>query len=266
MKTNRLLTLIVCLFLTYLPLSAQSQVSVRKAGTLGTVLTPLQQDTCTSLSVKGRLNSDDIRVLRRMAGADGGKGKLKVLDLKQATFVRDNRPYLVLDVDRCPMDVYLSISGTRSRNDKSRNPARSINSPSGLMDTESLPPSYPHVDTKQYLYKVSEIRLNQEPKVDGQHPDAGTSFRCLVYGVATDFKFLNKADVAYGPGYAFVREDGRNLFKVKLQKNTISDAMFYGTKTLQAVILPGRMTYDALVKIQGYGVHFFRGTEQEHEH
>ena len=47
---------------------AQTTVHVKKAGTLETVLSASQQDTCRHLIVKGKLNSADLQVLRRMAG------------------------------------------------------------------------------------------------------------------------------------------------------------------------------------------------------
>ena len=36
---------------------AHSFVVVKQAGTLGTLLTQVQQDTCTALAIKGKLNS-----------------------------------------------------------------------------------------------------------------------------------------------------------------------------------------------------------------
>ena len=47
---------------------AQTTVRVKKAGTLETVLGASRQDTCRHLIVKGKLNSADLQVLRRMAG------------------------------------------------------------------------------------------------------------------------------------------------------------------------------------------------------
>ncbi|MDY5328094.1 MAG: hypothetical protein SPG95_03735, partial [Bacteroidaceae bacterium] len=39
---------------------AHTFVVVKQAGTLGTLLTQVQQDTCTALAIKGKLNSADI--------------------------------------------------------------------------------------------------------------------------------------------------------------------------------------------------------------
>ena len=79
---------------------AQTTVRVKKAGTLETVLGASRQDTCRHLIVKGKLNSADLQVLRRMAGwADGAgrTGQLHVLDLRGAHFVKDAQPFLCLD-------------------------------------------------------------------------------------------------------------------------------------------------------------------------
>ncbi|MGN1256764.1 MAG: hypothetical protein ACI4UA_06350, partial [Bacteroidaceae bacterium] len=82
---------------------AQTFVVVKQAGTLGILLTQAQQDTCTSLAIKGKLNSADIRILRRMAGygTEGQPGRLAVLDLHKARFVKDSEPFMVLDASEC---------------------------------------------------------------------------------------------------------------------------------------------------------------------
>ena len=52
-----------------LTLQAKTTVIMKKAGELKSELTPIQIDTCTSLTVIGPMNSDDIQLLRRMGGA-----------------------------------------------------------------------------------------------------------------------------------------------------------------------------------------------------
>ncbi len=79
---------------------AQTKVEVAAPGTLSALLTDTQKDTCRSLVVTGKLNSADIRTLRQMAGygEEGGKtGRLETLDLKDAGFVTDKEPFMVLD-------------------------------------------------------------------------------------------------------------------------------------------------------------------------
>ena len=87
------------LFSILFSLSAYSQeavkVKVMKPGTLSTLLTEAQKDTCQYLVVSGKLNSADIKVLRKMAGADG-RGNLRTLDLKDATIAKSKEPYLII--------------------------------------------------------------------------------------------------------------------------------------------------------------------------
>ncbi|MBO7471270.1 MAG: hypothetical protein J6T78_05325 [Bacteroidaceae bacterium] len=88
------------LFITFcftLFASAQEpvKVKVKEPGTLSALLTQAQQDTCQYLVVSGKLNSADIKVLRKMAGADG-RGKLKTLNLMDATIVSGEVPYLTI--------------------------------------------------------------------------------------------------------------------------------------------------------------------------
>ena len=71
------------------------KVKVKEPGTLSTLLTQAQQDTCQYLAVSGKLNSADIKVLRKMAGAESS-GRLKALDLKDATIVSSEVPYLTI--------------------------------------------------------------------------------------------------------------------------------------------------------------------------
>jgi len=71
------------------------KVEVKEPGTLSALLTQAQQDTCQYLAVSGKLNSADIKVLRKMAGAESS-GRLKALDLKDATIASSETPYLTI--------------------------------------------------------------------------------------------------------------------------------------------------------------------------
>ena len=77
--------------------SSQEPVKVKviEPGTLSSLLTQAQQDTCQYLVVSGKLNSADIKVLRKMAGAESS-GRLKALDMKDATIVSSEVPYLTI--------------------------------------------------------------------------------------------------------------------------------------------------------------------------
>lgn len=78
-------------------------VTLPKAGLLGSLLLDKEKHEVTELTIKGPLNSQDIKLLRLMAGArsesdtvgaDSGYS-LRSLDLSDATIVDDKQPYFV---------------------------------------------------------------------------------------------------------------------------------------------------------------------------
>ncbi|MDD7241533.1 MAG: hypothetical protein SOV28_05670, partial [Bacteroidaceae bacterium] len=108
MRINKRYAMMLAALLCVANTFAVTTVKVKKAGTLGILLTQAQQDTCTSLAIKGKLNSDDIRILRRMAGykEDGcSTGQLHTLNLAEAEFVTDKEPYMVLDAKEAMLAV-----------------------------------------------------------------------------------------------------------------------------------------------------------------
>ena len=77
------------------------EVEMKKAGMLADLLSEDEKMNLTALSVKGPINSTDIRLLRKMAGAVGElsfdtwqSGALRELDLSKATIVNDKEAYL----------------------------------------------------------------------------------------------------------------------------------------------------------------------------
>ena len=88
--------LISCL----LPIAFQAKtVEVKKAGQLTELLTDDEKKNIEELTIVGKLNSSDIILLRKMAGAKDKNnsnpwtGNLKKLDLQKAKFVDDDTPY-----------------------------------------------------------------------------------------------------------------------------------------------------------------------------
>ena len=82
---------------TSVGMSAGKLVYVAQAGTLSALLTDAEKEDLTHLIVMGNLNSDDIRVLRNMAGRDeyGNLtiGSLQVLDMSRARIVNGGEGY-----------------------------------------------------------------------------------------------------------------------------------------------------------------------------
>ena len=76
------------------------EITIKKAGTLEEILTDKEKETITKLTIKGPLNSSDIKLLRKMAGAndefslDGWRGgALTELNLREAKIKEDKTAY-----------------------------------------------------------------------------------------------------------------------------------------------------------------------------
>ena len=66
----------LCALLVSLNTYGETYVEVKIPGSLSTLLTDAQKDTCRSLVVSGKLNSADIRTLRQMGGYGDGGGQV----------------------------------------------------------------------------------------------------------------------------------------------------------------------------------------------
>lgn len=78
----------------------ESIVELKDAGTLGNVLSQDEKENTTKLIIKGKINSCDIKLIRKMAGAATDSvinswrgGCLQHLDLTEASIVSDQNPY-----------------------------------------------------------------------------------------------------------------------------------------------------------------------------
>ena len=74
------------------------------AGGLGSLLTQKEKETLTSLTITGKLNSDDIRLIREMAGGQfslhtspSSDGKLTVLDITNCKIVKGGSAFVQKD-------------------------------------------------------------------------------------------------------------------------------------------------------------------------
>lgn len=99
--------LFICLLAATFALSASAQqqvrkdVLVKKAGTLATIIPPDELCQITHLRVVGKINGEDIRWIRKMAGAtdnsdsiDNKWGQLVDLDLNEVEIVKGKATYL----------------------------------------------------------------------------------------------------------------------------------------------------------------------------
>ena len=74
-------------------------VVLKEAGTLETHFTNDEKEYVTKLVISGPINSEDIKFLRKMAGAFQDNplqswqgGSLRILDLENAKILKDNEP------------------------------------------------------------------------------------------------------------------------------------------------------------------------------
>lgn len=226
--------------------SAQTTVSVSKPGNLSKVLTSAQIDTCTHLVIKGKLNSADIRVLRQMAGygTEGKPGRLAVLDLHKARFVKDSEPFMVLDASECRLagtaipDRYIANISSASpelRNGNDRafflyKPKFMLGYSRGEAVTEHTMPS---VDFDHNAY--APWLVNRESDGD---------FRFAMGITDSQWREMEEYGVTSFKGHRIVRETGHYMLHVCLLKDTFPADMFYGCSSLQLLVLPRKVKMD----------------------
>ena len=225
-------------------LCAQTEVHVKKAGTLSSLLIREQQDTCTSLIVSGRLNSADIKVLRRMAGyEENGKcGKLTALDLREAKFVKDEEPFMSLDAAEC------GLAGTAL-------PDRYF------PNVTSAPSELWNGERSIFQYKPKFFLGYSRKDAVTERTAPAVEYNCKAYAPLMvdkesegDFRFAlgitdalwHEMNVTYRvtsfKGHRITRTEGnRYVLHAHLLKNVFSADMFYGCKHLREVVLPCRI-------------------------
>ena len=223
-----------------------TDVVLSKAGTLSSALTQEQQDTCTSLVVRGKLNSADIRVLRRMAGyADGARaGRLAVLDLQQATFVRDDSPFMVLDAAEC------KLAGTAV-------PDRFKQT--GQTSSEMWGGEKSSLKVVKYKPQYSLGGISAVGKTDTAETDGGAGEqpqRNTLFAPEGDFRFADgitdsqwrdmeeKYGITSFSGHRLERDGNRYSLSVSSVKNTFLSDMFYGCHALKLLVLSHKMKMD----------------------
>lgn len=93
--------------------NASKTVTLDKKNRLKDVLTESEMENLHSLAISGRLTGEDVRLLRRMAGAvddndyKSWTGSLQNLDLSMASFTNDKvTPYLTVDAAQCKLKLW----------------------------------------------------------------------------------------------------------------------------------------------------------------
>jgi len=216
-------------------------VELKEAGTLGKMLTQEQMDTCRYLEVKGKVNSRDIAVLRKMAGGDGGKGCLKLLDMRMVKIVTENKvPYLSLDVLRNGLEsvpyeeTFDGPSSSQSYLSKSKN---SISFP-GYWNFEGDAAKYQdgwhyrnRLKNDNILKKVIFILMGEKNIAKN---DTTNWYDQVDWNKAK----LKKKHSHRFNGHELCLVDGRCIYKAYTKKGMYSTDMFYQCPHIQRIIMP----------------------------
>ena len=241
---------------------AQTTVRVKKAGTLETVLSASQQDTCRHLIVKGKLNSADLQVLRRMAGwADGAgrTGQLHVLDLRGAHFVKDAQPFLCLDARDVNLLGLAQPKTVIERTD--------IGDPlwgDGLKKrVRRFRPIY-------YLGKEIEQRIGTWEPFSNNTKDFRVdeyAFTMAFFDFTLDvndkcWDVMREANMTKFPGHRVVkRADNGYLLQAYSQKKAFSPITFYGCQQLRRVFLPQKISFSPDIYDLSNRIRYYIGDE-----
>ena len=211
------------LFSILFPLFTYSQqpvrVKVTKPGTLSTLLTEAQKDTCQYLVVSGKLNSADIKVLRRMAGASG-RGSLHTLNMNDATIASSEEPYLTI-----------------------RNAEEIIKPKISDENVSVLKIHRGGGYTMGTITHVNYILSNPNNQKDNSFDsEAITTHNKSVWQKVTRHKLKAK-------GHQISKDkNGHYTYSAYTRKGLFCEDMFYECPNLQLVILPSKgKTYDRVV-------------------
>ncbi len=174
------------------------EVVVKKVGTLPQLLSDEEKTNVRSLSIKGKLNNEDVILIRQMAGALEGEGvqvgNLMKLDLSEATFVTDKKSY------------YMSKSAVGYSATAHRTTYKVSSNNRGYYNKTP-------VNTKHYSFNFNEMT------------DKKWKEFCSLG--------LNK-----GKGFLFVKDGDKYKILFHTQKGIISRNMFKDCMNLQEIILP----------------------------
>lgn len=212
-------------------------VEVTEAGSLASMLTEVQQDTCRHLIVSGKLNSADIVVLRKMAGADGG-GNLCLLNLMGAELVSSKMPYLTICCAEELIVPNLSTEYTLPTQIYWGGPTNDIS----IYASDDLPPieetMYPGGRANELRHANFILLGNTDKQLNAQTKSLSVS----------EWEKMTRQRLK-AKGHSVSKDnDGHFTYSAYTRKGLFCEDMFYRCPNLQLVILPckGRV-YDRVV-------------------
>ena len=255
---------------------AQTMVRVKKAGTLETVLNASQLDTCRHLVVKGKLNSADLRVLRRMAGYDDGTGhtgQLVVLDLRKARFATDKESFMELDAAEehmaglvHPRKVHVSSMGTFLGGEpqyKSASRSKKLGNSSDYLYRETLMATLRYKPI-YFLDHRSGIPLIVQTAVERQgggktYLSSESEFSFAKGITDSTWDSLCSRKLNSFNGHSIEKHDNRYILKVTSQKRQFSPITFYKCPNLKTVVLPKNIYLQPHIYDEGNSIVYYTG-------
>lgn len=231
-NVKRLITIIFDLILCLgcMPQTVKT-VELKKAGTLAELLTDEEKASVTELTIIGKLNSSDISVLRRMCGANDKwidftwHGQLQVLDLTDASFVKDSKPYYI---KKANPDFILRV-----------NRSYTVYSSSGIVQSRS---QYLNDLKDEQNHGATNILASRDParklnKIE-QLKEGPQSFILREIDDKKWKEIKNNGWNVFDDHY-IDRVDDDPIYKLYYHtvKNKVSANMFCGCRTLQKILL-----------------------------
>ncbi len=230
---------------------AQTRVEVKKAGTLGQLLTQAQQDTCSALVLSGELNAEDLRVLRRMAGfqEEGHTtGQLALLDLHDCRMKDSGTPYMVIDAAEEWVTAGLRIIQGREKRFDTHTPKKLREL---LWPAECFPCFYLNRSAESTLTafeKSQACHIFQRPgymlsATGADYPD----FHVGKFDFTKDFtkkekKRMKTLGFYKGHTHELRQENGRYMLYVYAREDGFPNAAFYRCPKLIVLVLPSDET------------------------
>lgn len=220
---DRAFILILTFCMTFLA-EARTTIHNPNAGGLCKVLSKEQIDTCTNVILTGELNSEDLRLLRRMAGykehEDDKVGKLAYLDLSGVRFKSDKNPYLSVDAEKARLFLYQTTFYT--------NPKEGLLKPSVRIHEAT---ETPYILGSFWGYNKNFAFLDLDDTAELETADSYRMSNKKKKGI--HFQSLRHIR-----GHHVKKVNGQWIWSSYIRRGQFCYDMFYGCPNLKAIVLP----------------------------
>lgn len=254
-----------CLLTIGMACMAQVVVEVKKPGTLSSLLTQEEQDTCTGLTLSGKLNSADIRILRHMAGyQDEGNrtGQLRWLDMKDCEFVTDKHPFMTLDAGKehlcgtaLPKIVKKQQQGAWGQIVSNFNVCKYA--PVYTIGDEKDTPIF--CETRDYLVNVGRGQFYYPPQYNALRNEGNFIFSQGLSDM--EWKKLKFYRIQKFNGHKIEQRNKRYFLHAYTRKKYFFHDTFYKCPNLKVVVMPRKALLDISVKHEKCSIRYIEQGE-----